>query len=61
MTLEIRVATLDDLAGVSQLFDAYRQFYGQQTDLQLAASFLGQRLEEWTGQTSVDTHEPLCA
>ena len=35
-------ADLDDLA---PLFDAYRQFYGQPSDLALASDFLGRRLE----------------
>jgi ribosomal protein S18 acetylase RimI-like enzyme len=43
--LEIRPATRDDVAAVARLFDAYRQFYGQATDLELAADFIDRRLE----------------
>lgn len=42
--MQIRTAELSDLDGLSRLFDAYRQFYGQEPDLDGAASFIGQRL-----------------
>jgi ribosomal protein S18 acetylase RimI-like enzyme len=40
-----RLATLDDLAPVAALFDAYRQFYKQPADLPLARAFMRARLE----------------
>lgn len=33
-----------DLEAVASLFDAYRQFYGQETDLPAARAFIGARL-----------------
>jgi ribosomal protein S18 acetylase RimI-like enzyme len=44
MTDSVRKATLQDLAQLAPLFDAYRQFYGQPSDLPLAHRFLGERL-----------------
>lgn len=43
MSVEIRAATLD---AESQVFDAYRQFYAQPPDPQLATAFLLERLGE---------------
>ena len=40
----IRPATLDDLDQLVPLFDAYRQFYGQHSDLIVARQFLNDRL-----------------
>ncbi len=40
----VRRAGIDDLELIAPLFDAYRQFYRQPTDLQLARSFLSERL-----------------
>lgn len=37
-------ATSDDLEEVSDLFDAYRQFYGQAPDRGAATSFIAERL-----------------
>lgn len=44
MTVTIRRATLDDLDPLVPLFDAYRRFYGQQSDLVVARQFLRDRL-----------------
>ena len=44
MVLEIRKATLNDLAAVALLFDAYRVFYKQASDLPAAFDFLSQRI-----------------
>jgi len=41
----IRLATLADLATVAVLFDAYRQFYEQAPDLDLATRYVGARLQ----------------
>ena len=45
MSFKVRQASLDDLDELAPLFDAYRQFYEQESDLELARSFLGDRLE----------------
>ena len=44
MTAPARRATLDDLDQLVPLFDAYRQFYGQQSDIIVARQFLSDRL-----------------
>ena len=44
MSITIRHATFADLALVAPLFDAYRQFYGQHSDLIIAGQFLNDRL-----------------
>jgi ribosomal protein S18 acetylase RimI-like enzyme len=44
MTVAIHRATFDDLDRLVPLFDAYRQFYGQQPDLSLVRQFLSNRL-----------------
>lgn len=44
MTATVRRSTLDDLDQLVLLFDAYRRFYGQQTDLAVARRFLSERL-----------------
>lgn len=46
MELTIRRASIDDLATVAVLFDAYRQFYGQPADYRLAEGFLRERFEK---------------
>ena len=42
--VSIQQATLRDLDDLVPLFDAYRQFYGRSSDLQLAREFLSARL-----------------
>jgi ribosomal protein S18 acetylase RimI-like enzyme len=44
MSITIRAATLADLDRIAPLFDAYRGFYGQATDLVRARHWLQQRL-----------------
>ena len=39
----IREATIQDLEPVAQLFDAYRQFYEQAPDIELAKAFIADR------------------
>lgn len=43
--MELRRATLDDLAALVPLFDGYRQFYAQPSDPARAERFLRERLE----------------
>lgn len=45
MDLRIRQAEPDDLHEVARLFDAYRQFYGQASDVAGARGFLAERME----------------
>lgn len=40
----VRQATTDDLEALAPLFDAYRQFYGQRSNVALAHRFLSERL-----------------
>jgi ribosomal protein S18 acetylase RimI-like enzyme len=40
----VKRAALEDLDAVAPLFDAYRQFYGQRSDLAAARAFLAERL-----------------
>ena len=44
MEVTIRRATADDIEEIAKLFDAYRVFFGQGSDLSLAQEFLGNRL-----------------
>ena len=43
-TINIRLATVQDAEALAQLFDAYRQFYEQATDIELATTFIKDRL-----------------
>jgi GNAT superfamily N-acetyltransferase len=43
MLMHIRQATLNELELIATLFDAYRQFYGQPTDIDAAMLFLSER------------------
>ena len=44
MTDTVRRASLDDLDQLVPLFDGYRQFYGETTDLSVARKFLDDRM-----------------
>ncbi len=44
MTAHARRATADDVRHLAPLFDRYRQFYGQASDIALACTFLANRL-----------------
>ena len=46
--INVRKATLDDLNGVSVMFDQYRQFYDQTADLELAKKFIKSHLQKST-------------
>jgi len=43
--IRTRIATLADLDAIAALFDAYRQFYEQDSDLTLARNFIHDRLK----------------
>ena len=42
--MQIKRATTSDLDDAAPLFDAYRQFYGQRSDVAAARAFLDERL-----------------
>ncbi|KAF0821059.1 MULTISPECIES: GNAT family N-acetyltransferase [unclassified Cytobacillus] len=44
--MEIYQASMEDLAGVSALFNLYRVFYSQASDLEAAAGYIRERLEK---------------
>ena len=44
MEITIRRGTTEDIEEIAKLFDAYRVFFGQGSDLLLAQEFLGRRL-----------------
>ena len=44
--LETRLLNSKDLQATSILFDEYRQFYGQNSDLNASQEFLSQRIEK---------------
>jgi ribosomal protein S18 acetylase RimI-like enzyme len=44
-TIQTRIATLADLEVIAPLFDAYRQFYEQTSDMAVARSFIQNRLQ----------------
>jgi ribosomal protein S18 acetylase RimI-like enzyme len=46
MSIAIRPAALEDVEQLSPLFDGYRQFYGQVSDLELARRFLSERIAQ---------------
>lgn len=43
--MEIYQATIEDLEGVSHLFNSYRLFYNQSSDLEGAMNYIRERLE----------------
>lgn len=43
MSVVVRQATIYDVQQVAPLFDAYRQFYGKTSDIELARAFLADR------------------
>lgn len=43
--IKIKKASLEDLNGLSSLFNAYRVFYEQPSDIELAKRFLSDRIE----------------
>lgn len=49
--MKIRPAAPADLGALAELFDAYRQFYGQPSDIDGAAQFLSEHMVQ--GQSSI--------
>ncbi|MEI2284637.1 GNAT family N-acetyltransferase [Paenibacillus polysaccharolyticus] len=46
ITIKIRQATLNDISEVSRLFNEYRIFYGQHSDLETATFFIKERMSK---------------
>lgn len=44
MNISIKKAELENIEGVAELFNAYRMFYKQQSNLNLAADFISERI-----------------
>ncbi len=44
--MDVRRATIDDADAIAPLFDLYRTFYGQPSDLALAQRFIAERLQK---------------
>jgi len=44
-SVQTRLANADDVEAIASLFDGYRQFYGQSSDLGGASAFVAERLE----------------
>jgi hypothetical protein len=53
MSGTVRRGCIEDLVGLSDLFDQYRQFYGQPSDLTLARTFLEQRMQRPPSRSSI--------
>jgi GNAT superfamily N-acetyltransferase len=51
--MNIRQAVIDDVPALAPLFDAYRVFYGKDTDIEGAARFLKDRLSNRESQIYV--------
>jgi len=45
MPLSVRRAAVPDLPAIAALFDAYRQFYQQPSDVDLATAFIAERMQ----------------
>ena len=45
LDVHIKIASIDDLNVLANMFDAYRQFYEQAPDLAAAALFIGDRIK----------------
>lgn len=50
MSFQIRHAGIDDLDALAPLFDGYRQFYGQPSDVARARAFLAERMANHESQ-----------
>jgi ribosomal protein S18 acetylase RimI-like enzyme len=46
MTIRIQQATIEDIQLIAPLFDAYRVFYQQTSDVNLAEGFLSERMQK---------------
>lgn len=46
MTIRIRFASLNDIEPLASLFDQYRQFYEQASDIVLAKNFIAERINK---------------
>lgn len=46
MTIRIRFASLNDIEPLASMFDQYRQFYEQASDIALAKNFIAERINK---------------
>ena len=51
--MEIYLATIEDIEGVSRLFDSYRTFYEKQSDVEGAKTYIKARIENEESLISV--------
>lgn len=58
--MQVRRARPDDLEALAELFDLYRQFYGQTPDASLARGFMRERLERGDSVVFAAAHERDC-
>jgi len=47
VSFHVRQASIDDVDLIAPMFDAYRRFYGQRTDVEGARAFIRDRLQRW--------------
>jgi GNAT superfamily N-acetyltransferase len=57
--IKIREATIEDLDGISRLFDLYRQFYMQASDYQSAKDFLSSRIKNTESVIFIATEDNI--
>ena len=44
MNISVKKAVIEDISGVAKLFNSYRMFYKQEADIDLAFSFISERI-----------------
>jgi ribosomal protein S18 acetylase RimI-like enzyme len=63
VNISVREATTDDIARVAVLFDAYRVFYGQNTNIHVAQFYLAERVKRGESKIFIaidaDTHQTV--
>ena len=59
MPIQIQQATINDLDIITPLFDAYRMFYQQTSDLNVARNFLSERLSKQESVIFFATNEEM--
>ncbi len=57
--MEVNLAQIEDLEAVSKLFDQYRVFYHQSSDLEAARSFLRERFQKSDSKIFVACNQDL--
>lgn len=59
MPIQVQQATINDLDIITPLFDAYRMFYQQTSDLNVARNFLSERLNKQESVIFFATNEDM--